>query len=431
MSAVAAAIGTGASRKARRYALGLLVLVYTVNFIDRQIMAILLPSIRAEFGVDDWVLGFLAGSAFALFYATLGVPIALLADRWNRRNLIAISVAVWSAMTALCGVAANISQLALARIGVGVGEAGCSPPAHSIIADLYAPQERATAMGIFTLGISIGIMLAYLAGGWVAQNIGWREAFLIVGLPGLVLAVLVRFTLREPVRGESDGRVDSDLRPGVFAVARFLSTRKSFIHLAIGSGLAAFNGYAVISFFPSFMVRSHGLGIAEIGIYLGLIIGIAGGLGFAGGGFVADRIARRGQKYALWAVATATMLAWLFTFPIYLTGSPYRALAFLVLPTIFSNVYLATTFAQIQGLVGLRMRAVASALLLFLLNTIGLGMGPQVTGILSDVLRESFGDDSLRYSLLAIAAIAGPWSAMHYYMAGRHIESDLARADET
>ena len=166
---------------ARRYVLGVLVVVYTFNFIDRQILAILLPSIRAEFGVDDWVLGFLAGPAFAIFYATLGVPIALLGDRWNRRNLIAIAVAIWSAMTALSGVAANIVQLALARIGVGVGEAGFSPPAHSMISDLYPPKERSTAMGIFTLGISIGIMLAYLAGGWVVQNIGWREAFYIVG----------------------------------------------------------------------------------------------------------------------------------------------------------------------------------------------------------------------------------------------------------
>lgn len=415
---------------ARRYVLALLVLVYTFNFIDRQILAILLPAIKAEFGVNDTILGFLAGSAFALFYATLGVPIALLADRWNRRNLIALALATWSGMTALSGAAANIVQLALARVGVGVGEAGCSPPAHSMISDLYGPEERSTAMGIFTLGISGGIMIAYLAGGWVAENIGWREAFFIVGLPGLVLAVLVRFTISEPVRGQADGKPDSSARPGIPAVTRFLLGRKSFLHLATGSGVAAFGGYAVISFFPTFLYRSHAMNLSEIGVYLGLILGIAGGLGFAGGGYVADRLGRRGKRYSLWGVAAAMMLGWLFHFPMYLVGNPYWALALFVIPAIFSNFYLATTFAQIQGLVGLRMRAVASALLLFILNAIGLGLGPLATGMLSDLLAATFGSESMRYSLLIVGAIVGPWTAFHYFVAGRHIEGDLARADE-
>lgn len=421
---------TSISRASRRYTLGVLVVVYTFNFIDRQILAILLPSIRAEFGVDDWVLGFLAGSAFALFYATLGVPIALLGDRLNRRNLIAVAVAIWSGMTALSGAAGNIVHLALARIGVGVGEAGFSPPAHSIISDLYPPKERSTAMGIFTLGISIGIMLAYLAGGWVAQNIGWREAFYLVGIPGLLLALVVRFTLKEPVRGMSDGRQDTDHRPGILEVAKFLLKRRSFLHLAIGSGLASFNGYAIISFFPSFMARSHGMSIAEIGVYLGLIIGIAGGLGFAGGGYVADKASRWGARWSLWTVSIATMIAWLFLFPIYLSGDPYYVLAFLILPTAFSNFYLATTFAQIQGMVGLRMRAVASALLLFLLNIIGLGLGPQITGIMSDLLRDAAGIDSLRYSLMIVGLVTAPWSAFHYFRAGHFIDDDIDNVED-
>jgi MFS family permease len=414
----------------RRYALALLVVVYTFNFIDRQILAILLPAIKAEFGVNDTVLGFLAGSAFALFYATLGVPIALLADRWNRRNLIALAVAIWSGMTALSGIATNIVQLTLARVGVGVGEAGCSPPAHSIISDLYGPEERSTAMGIFTLGISGGIMIAYLAGGWVAENIGWREAFLIVGLPGLVLALLVRFTISEPVRGQADGKRDSAARPGVLAVARFLLGRKSFLHLAVGSGLAAFNGYAVISFFPTFLYRSHGMSLSEIGVWLGVILGVAGGLGFAGGGYVADRVGRRGQRFALWGVAAATMFAWFFHFPVFLVDNPYLVLSLFVMPAIFANFYLATTFAQIQGLVGLRMRAVASALLLFILNSVGLGLGPLFAGVLSDTLEGTFGSDAMRYSLLFIAVVIGPWSAFHYVAAGQHIEGDLARSDD-
>jgi predicted MFS family arabinose efflux permease len=333
-------------------------------------------------------------------------------------------------MTALSGAAANIVQLAMARVGVGVGEAGFSPPAHSIISDLYPPEERSTAMGIFSLGIPIGIMFAYLGGGWVVQNIGWREAFVMVGAPGLLLALLVRYTMKEPLRGLSEGRVDTDDRPGVSTVARFLLQRPSFLHLAIGSGLASFNGYAIISFFPSFMVRSHGMGIAEIGVYMGLIIGIAGGVGFAGGGYVADKAARWGARYSLWTVSGATLIAWLFLYPLYTHADPYWVLALLVVPTAFSNFYLATTFAQVQGMVGLRMRAVASALLLFLLNIIGLGLGPQVTGILSDVLRETAGNESLRYSLLIVGGISAPWSAFHYYRAGKFIESDLASVDD-
>ncbi len=418
------AITTGA----KRYALGVLIVVYTFNFIDRQILAILLPAIKDEFAVDDMVLGFLAGPAFAVLYATLGIPIAFLADRSNRRNLIALALAIWSGMTALSGVANNIFQLALARIGVGIGEAGCSPPAHSMIADLYPPEQRSTAMGLYTLGISGGIMIAYLAGGWVAENIGWREAFFIVGIPGLILALIIRFTIQEPVRGTSENRSDSGDRPGIVAVSRFLLSRKSFLHMAAGAGLASFSGYAFITFYPSFLTRSFSMSLSAVGVYLGLILGIAGGLGFAGGGYIADKIGNHRQ--ALRAIALSLLCAWVFTFPVYLASSSRMSLMFFIVPAIFSNVYLATTFAQTQSLVPLRMRAVASALILFLINIVGLGLGPQLAGILSDYLAGTFGIESLRYSLLTIGAVLTPWTALHYYLAGQHIERDLARVDE-
>lgn len=415
---------------ARRYALGVLVVAYTFSFIDRQILSILLPSIKVEFGVDDWVLGFLAGSAFALFYATLGVPIAVLADRGNRRNLIAVSLAIWSGMTALSGFAANIVHLTLARIGVGVGEAGLSPAAHSMIADYYPPRQRSTAMGIFTLGISAGIMIAYLAGGWVADNIGWREAFLIVGVPGLLLAVLMWLTVREPERGLSESLRDDGQRPPVIEVAKFLSTRPSFIYISVGAGLASFSGYAVASFFPTFLLRSHGMSLTDIGVYLGLVLGIAGGLGFAGGGYVGDRLGRHGQRFALLGVAVATLAGWLFAFPVYLAENLTLVLAFFVVPAVFSNAYLAITLSHTQSMVGLRMRGVASAIMLFILNIIGLGLGPQVTGILSDLLAPAFGAESMRYALLLVIGVAAPISALSYFMASRTIESDLARANE-
>ncbi len=417
-------------RSTRRYALGLIATVYVFNFIDRQILAILLPAIKLEFGVDDWVLGFLAGSAFALFYATLGVPIALLADRMNRRNLIAISLTIWSAMTALSGFAGNVTQLAMARIGVGVGEAGYSPPAHSMIADYYPPEQRSTAMGVLSLGISLGIMIAYLGGGWIAQNIGWREAFFIVGVPGLVLALIFRFTVTEPPRGHADGLIDSGEKYGVMEVAKFLLRRKTFIHLSLGAGLSSFNAYAVLSFFPSFLVRSHGMDLAQIGAYLGVIIGVSTGIGYVGGGYLADRLGAVDRKRAMHAVVAAQLLGWVFVFPLYTLENPYWVLAVFFLPSMLTNVYLPTSFAQTQGLVGVRMRAVASALLLFVLNIIGLGLGPQIAGILSDSLATVYGLDSLRYSLLIIGAVTGPWAAWHFFVAGRHINSDLARADQ-
>jgi predicted MFS family arabinose efflux permease len=416
-------------RRARRYALALIATVYVFNFIDRQILAILLPAIKAEFVVDDWVLGFLAGPAFAIFYVTLGIPIAVLADRWNRRNLIAVSLTVWSAMTALSGAAANIVQLALARIGVGVGEAGFAPPAHSMIADMYPPERRSLAMGIFTLGISLGIMIAYLGGGWMAQNIGWRQAFFIVGIPGLLLALLFRTTVEEPERGMSEGRADRGERFSVLDVARYLHDRKSCLHMAIGAGLASFNAYAVLSFFPSFLERSHQMDLQQIGVYLGLVIGVSTGIGFVGGGYIADKVGERSQRLSLWTMSAAMLLGWVFVFPLYLLTDPVMVIAIFFLPSLLNNMYLATTFAQTQSLVSVRMRSVASSLLLFVINVLGLGLGPLVAGWLSDWLVASAGSESLRYSLLIIGAVTGPWIAFHFHAAGRYIETDLERVE--
>lgn len=415
---------------AKRYALTLLVIVYTFNFIDRYILAILLPAIKAEFAVDDRILGFLAGSAFALFYATLGIPIALIADRSNRRNLIALALVIWSGMTALSGIATNIMHLILTRIGVGIGEAGCSPPAHSMIADYFPPEQRSTAMGIYTLGISFGIMIAYLAGGWVVENIGWREAFFIVGIPGLILALFVRFTIIEPQRGISENITDTGDRPSIITVTRFLAGRKSFLHMSIGAGLASFLGYAIISFYPSFLVRSFSMSLSDIGIYLGLILGIAGGFGYAGGGYIADKIGQRKIRYLFQSIVAAMLLVWILYFPIFLSNNEKWSLSFFAILIIFSNVYLPTTFAQTQSLVPLRMRAVASALILFIINSIGLGFGPLLTGILSDYLATLYSNESMRYSLLIIGAVIGPWAAFHYFIASKYIEHDLARVYE-
>lgn len=412
------------SEATRRYALSVLVVVYTFNFIDRQILSILLEPIKADLLLSDTQLGLLTGFLFALFYAVLGIPIARYADRGNRRNLIALALTIWSGMTALSGLAGNFWQLALARIGVGVGEAGCSPPAHSIIADYYPAHRRATALGIYSLGIPFGILFGFIAGGWMNEFFGWRVAFFVVGIPGLLLAIIVRFSLREPPRGMAEGKTLDTDQPSVMETFKTLWSKRAFRHLSIGGGLTAFVGYGVTTWFPSFMIRTHGMDTGEVGTYLGLILGIPGGIGIVLGGYLADRYGSRDTRWFLWIVTVALLLSLPFAIAMYLVDDGYFALALMIIPVMLGNFYQATTFSQVQGLVGLRMRSVAAAVLLFILNIIGLGLGPLFVGTLSDMLTPTYGSDNLRYALL-IAGMFNIWAAVHYFMAGKHLESDL------
>ena len=412
------------SPAARQYALGVLVVVYTFNFIDRQILSILLEPIKQDLGLSDSALGLLTGFAFALFYATLGIPIARYADKGNRRNLIALALAIWSAMTALSGLAQNFWQLLAARIGVGVGEAGCSPPAHSMIADYFPAHKRATALGIYSLGIPVGILFGFLAGGWLNEFFGWRVAFFVVGVPGILLAILVRYTLREPARGMAEGRVDQVEQPGIKETFQFMWRKRSFRHLAFGGALTAFVGYGVVTWVPSFLIRSHGMETGEVGTWLGLILGIPGGIGIALGGYMADKLGARDTRWYLWIVSVALLAGVPFAFGVYLSDSALAALLFLIMPIALGNFYQATTFSQTQGLATLRMRSVAAAVLLFILNIIGLGAGPQAVGIVSDLLNPTYGQESLRYSLL-IFSFVNIWSAYHYYVAGKYLAEEL------
>jgi len=412
------------SAATRRYVLSILVVVYTFNFIDRQILSILLEPIKNELQVSDTALGALSGFAFALFYATLGIPIARLADRSSRRNLIAGALAIWSGMTALSGIAQNYWQLLAARIGVAVGEAGCSPPAHSLIADYYPANQRATALGIYSLGIPFGILFGFIAGGWIEQFFGWRVAFFVVGLPGLVLAVTFWLTVREPPRGLAEGRVVSAEQPSVKEAFNYLWKKKSFRHLATGGALTAFVGYGLTTWAPSFLSRSHDMSSGEIGTWLGLILGIPGGIGIVLGGVLADRFGSRDTRWYLWIVTVALVLSTPFSLAVFLSPTATGALLFLMLPVMLGNFYQATTFSQTQGLVPLGMRAVAAAVLLFIINIIGLGLGPQAVGIVSDLLKPEYGDDSIRYSLM-IFSLVNLWSAWHYYLAGKYLKDEL------
>ena len=412
----------------RRYVLGLLFVVYVVNFIDRSILNILLEPIKREFQPSDTALGFLSGVAFAIFYATLGIPIARWADRGVRRDIIALALFVWSCMTALCGIARTFPQLVVARIGVGIGEAGGSPPSHSILSDYYPPERRGTAFAIYALGIPVGTAFGFFTGGWMAETLGWRAAFLLVGLPGIALALVVRLTLREPPRGHSDAVRDVEPAPDALAVMRTMWGFASFRHLAMAAALHAFVGYGVAAWNAAFLIRSHGMSIGAVGSWLAGIAIVGGGLGTFAGGYLTDRLRPRDARWSLWVPGISTLVAVPFSMFFYL-GSDLRViLALASVPVFFGAMYLGPTFALTQALAPLRMRAVASAFLLFLLNLIGLGLGPQMVGVASDLLAPRLEEESLRGALV-LTVMFNLWSGLHYFLGARTLRADLAGGD--
>lgn len=411
----------------RTYALVILTIVYIMNYVDRQILAILLPGIQADLDLNDTQLGLLF-MTFGIFYATFGIPIAMVADRTNRRNVIAAALTVFSAMTAACAFVGSYIQLVIFRILVGVGEAGSSPPSHSIIADMFPPKLRATALAFFSLGVNIGLLIGLFVGGWLAENYGWRATFLIVGLPGIVLAVIVYFTIREPARGASDGVTPgTEDAPTVKEVMSFLWSQHAFRHIAIGSALIAFVGYAAVAWWPTFLVRSFEMTLTEIGMLLGLVIGIAGGIGTFGAGFLADRLGHIDVRWNMWLIAIAGAVAFPFSVGLYLTDSKLVMILLLIIPSAAGAIFTGPALAMTQGLAKLRMRATASAVLFFILNLIGLGAGPQAVGMLSDAFSVWAGPESVRYALLAIMPL-GLWGALHFFLAARTLKDDLERA---
>lgn len=393
-------------------------LVYTVNFIDRMVLNILLPAIKADLGLSDTQLGLLSGTVFGLFYATLGIPIGRLADRYSRRNIIAICVTLWSLMTALCGAARGFVQLLIFRTGVGVGEAGGSPPAISLISDYVSPQRRATALALFSMGVPIGFAIGYLSGGYLLQVFDWRQSFFIVGLPGVLVAAIVFFTVREPVR--DPGREI----PAIGAVFAHLWHRRSFRHLSFASGLYAFAGYSAGSWMPSFLDRSHDLSSVQQGQASALIIAVGAGLGTFFGGVIADRWAKHDRRaYALLPAFTMA-LGVPFAYA-YVTDNTALAIGLAIMPALLGQMYQAPAFAATQSLGTPTMRVATAAVLFFIINIIGLACGPLFTGYLSDTLQPHYGDDSLRYALVVVTVVAYAWAAFHFWLASRSIIEDF------
>lgn len=283
----------------KRFALVMLTAVYALNFIDRQILVILQEPIKADMGLSDAQLGLLSGFAFAVIYVTAGIPIAYWADRGNRRNIISLAVAVWSGMTALSGLAQNYTQLLLARVGVGLGEAGGSPPAHSMISDYYPPAQRATALSFYSSGIYVGILLGFLFGGVIAEAFGWRTAFMVVGLPGVLFGIILRFTLKEPLRGRWDASSRGQPQPDLKDTIALLRDRPSFWYLAVGCAFASYVAYGNGNFLPSFLIRNHNMSIAEVGAVLALVTGVSGALGTFLGGYLSDRYGKKDMRWYL------------------------------------------------------------------------------------------------------------------------------------
>jgi MFS family permease len=419
----------------RWYVVWLLFVVYVLNFVDRQILIILMEPIRLEFGFSDKQLGLLGGLAFALLYSTLGIPIARLADRVNRVNIISVSILVWSLATALTGLARNFTHLLLARIAVGIGEAGCSPPAYSLLADYFSKEKRTTAFSIYSMGIYGGVFVGYLVGAVVAQYHGWRTAFWVVGLPGILVALVVKLTLREPPRGLADGGIAPAEPPPIRQVLGELARKRTFRHLALAAALHAFVGYGVTGFHPSFLIRSHQFSVAEIGLILSVVAAVSGIGGTWLGGYLADRLThlRRDVRWQLWVPGIATLINVPLALLAYTHPDRLAVIGLLFVSLIFGVMYLGPTFATMQRLVGARERALGSALLLLVINLVGLGLGPYLVGAVSDLMNQVYLADGGSaaaakaqglQAALVIMVCVNAWSFLHYMLAARTLERD-------
>jgi len=418
------------------YVLGVLTLGYVLNAFDRRILGILLEPIKLEFAVSDMSLGLLGGVAFALFYATFSIPIAFWADRSNRRNVLALAVLVWSAMTILCGFATTFLWLLLARIGTAIGEAGGSPPSHSLLADYFSAQRRGTTLSIYALGASAGAMLAGLFGGIGNELFGWRTTLVLAGLPGLLLAPLIVATISEPRTAIPGARPHMPARTvtSVRGVARYLWQRSSFRHLCAGCALHSIGVYSGATFNAAFLMRSHEWGTAQAGV----LLAVAGSCGVAGtffGGVLADRLsARLGDgRWHMWIPGIAILILVPTQLIGYLSSQTPVVVTTFALAGFLSGVFFGPSCAVTQALAAPQMRAAAASIVIFVKTMIGLGLGPLLIGRVSDMLSPSAGVHSLRYALLLLA-VFGLWSALHFMLGGRSLRADLeatARLDVT
>lgn len=412
------------------YALWLLLIVSTLNYLDRQVVNILAEPIKQELNLSDTQIGLLTGLAFALFYTFLGLPIARLADnqKSSRVTIIAVSLALWSGLTVVCGLAQNFAQLLLARVGVGVGEAGCAPAAHSLITDMVAPEKHASAMAFYGIGIPVGGLLGMVMGGVLADLYGWRSAFLVLGLPGLLFAILLIFTLKEPRKVFAAEALRSNAPPAPSmsfreALAEVMGSR-AFVLITVAASFVAFLSYGKTVWQAILFIRTHDLSPGQVGIWLGVSVGVAGSIGMFLGGFFADRLGARNPRRIL----AAPIIGLLLGAPLLMAGYMHQdwriALLLIFLPSMANTLFYGPTFSCAQRLVSPPARAMATAIILFTINLIGLGLGPLFFGMLSDAFQPIAGDQSVRWVLTG-AATLGVVPALFFWLASRHLAREL------
>jgi predicted MFS family arabinose efflux permease len=403
------------------YVLGVLLLVHILNFVDRNILAIVAGDIKQQMALSDTELGILLGPAFATFFSLAGIPIARLADMTSRRNVIAVGLVLWSAMTAASGLAHSFWQIALARFGVSVGEAACTPASHSILSQIFEPRRRATALATYGIGIYFGMMFGFAGGGWVRDHFDWRTAFYIGGALGVPLALLLVATVAEPPRpAHADEGGDASLREVIAA----LFGKRAFRFLLAAACCQALLGYAVISWGAQFLIRVHAMTPTSVGLTFGLIGGVAGALGITIGGHMADRAAARDVRWYAWLAALESLAAFPFALIFLLAGDAFTALAAFAPFYFLNNMYVGSLWSLTQGLVAPRMRAVAAATQLAVLNFAGLFIGPLFVGALNDALAPSLGATAIRWSLV-VMAVVGASAAIFFRSCAHTLREDL------
>ena len=413
----------------QHYVLLMLVLGYVFNVIDRGVYGILLQSIKEEIQASDFAMGLLGGLAFSVCYSFMGVPIARLADRWSRVNVLTIAITVWSLATATCGMAWNYASLFFSRTMTALGEAGGSPPSHSLISDYFPISKRATALAVYAMSVPIGTAIGNYGSGWFNEWYGWRLTFALVGLPGLLVALLVWLTVKEPPRGYSDGPSSKPRAgaPPFLDVFKFLLARNSFMHMSLAAALHAVVWYSGTTFNPAFFTRSHELSSGQVGTYIA-IFSLIGAVGSFAGGYLADRLSQKknDKRWYMWVPGVACVVMVPIQFVAYL--SPDLTIVVPItfsLMFVFASMFFGPSFAVAQSIATVRMRAVSASVLLFIQTIIGLTLGPAVVGRISDYLQPTEGQHSLAYAM-AIIGVVNLWAALHYFLAARRYREDLA-----
>jgi MFS family permease len=402
--------------------------VYISNIADRFVISTLIEPIKADLHLSDTAIGFLTGTALAIFYTGMGIPLGMLADRVERRRLIALSIALWSLLTAASGAAANFTQLLLARMGVGIGEAGGTPASQSMLADLFPFSQRVLAMSIFALGAAGGSMLGSTVGGNIADTFGWRAAFYALAMPGLALALLTRFTLKEPARGSLDAVAKAN-SPTLGKTLSFIATQRSLLHVLAAVTVVTYWGWGLLWWTPAFLMRARGMTVGQAGSLLGIINGVGGAVGIIAGGLLIHYFGRKEPRWQLWIVGIATFLGTFASIAVYSAASTQLCVVMLWLFVPVAYLNIAPLLSLTQSLVLPPMRGLSCALLLFGANIANLAIAPQVIGILSDLFARHSGDSarSLRDAML-LTTLTGFWATYHFWAGSRTMKQDLQRA---